>query len=81
MSTITGPVNIGHGQETSVLELIDALNDVSPEQVRSPSPTFVPERPGEVRRSCLDVTRAREELGWEAQVNLRDGLRTILAGL
>ena len=35
---------------------------------RSPSPIFVPERPGEVRRSCLDVTRAREELGWEAQV-------------
>ncbi|MGZ6071828.1 MAG: hypothetical protein ACXWK8_11470 [Myxococcaceae bacterium] len=34
-----------------------------------------------MRRSCLDVTRAREELGWEAQVGLRDGLRTILAGL
>jgi nucleoside-diphosphate-sugar epimerase len=27
------------------------------------------------------VTRAREELKWEARVSLRDGLRTILAGL
>ncbi len=79
-SAVTGPVNIGHGQETSVLDLMAALNDVSPGRPLA-EPTFVPERPGEVRRSCLDVTRAREELGWEARVGLRDGLRTILAGL
>ena len=79
-SSITGPVNIGHGQETSVLDLIAALNEVSPERPLA-EPTFLPERPGEVRRSCLDVTRAREELGWQAKVDLRDGLRTILAGL
>jgi UDP-glucose 4-epimerase len=78
--TLSGPVNIGHGQETSVLELIDALSEVSD---RGPvvDPEFAPERPGEVRRSCLDVTRASRELGWEAQVELRDGLRRALAGL
>jgi UDP-glucose 4-epimerase len=79
-SSITGPVNIGHGQETSVIELIEALNDVSPDRPL-PAPNYSPERPGEVRRSCLDVSRARDELGWEASVSLRDGLRTILAGL
>jgi UDP-glucose 4-epimerase len=79
-ATLTGPVNIGHGQETSVLDLIQALNDVSPGRPLA-DPIFEPERPGEVRRSCLDVTRAREELKWEARVSLRDGLRTILAGL
>jgi UDP-glucose 4-epimerase len=79
-SSITGPVNIGHGQETSVIELIEALNDVSPDKPL-PAPNYSPERPGEVRRSCLDVSRARDELGWEASVSLRDGLRTILAGL
>ena len=78
-STLTSPVNIGHGRETAVLDLIDALNDVSGGAM--PEPRFVPERPGEVRRSCLDVTRARRDLGWEAEVSLRDGLRTILAGL
>jgi UDP-glucose 4-epimerase len=79
-SEITGPVNIGHGQETSVRQLIDALNAVSPDKPLA-APRFEPERPGEVRRSCLDVSRARDELGWEAMVSLRDGLRTILAGL
>ena len=48
---------------------------------RCREPEFAPERPGEVRRSCLDVSRARRELGWEARVQLRDGLRTMLAGL
>jgi UDP-glucose 4-epimerase len=78
-SELTGPVNIGHGQETSVLDLLGALRDVAEKPPREPS--FAPERPGEVRRSCLDVERARSELGWQAEVELRDGLRTILAGL
>ena len=78
-SAVTGPVNIGHGRETAVLDLIDALDDVS--EGAMPEPRFALERPGEVRRSCLDVQRARRELGWEAQVSLRDGLQTILAAL
>jgi UDP-glucose 4-epimerase len=76
---LTGPINIGHGQETSVLDLVTALRDVAGRPL--PEPTFEPERPGEVRRSCLDVSRARNELHWEPQVQLRDGLRTILATL
>jgi UDP-glucose 4-epimerase len=79
-SPLSGPFNIGHGQETSVLDLLEALRDVG-EHGELPPPRFEPERPGEVRRSCLDVTRAKRELGWEPRVQLRDGLRTILMGL
>jgi UDP-glucose 4-epimerase len=78
-SDLTEPINIGHGQETSVLDLVTALREVADRPL--PEPSFEPERPGEVRRSCLDVSRARRELHWEPQVQLRDGLRTILAGL
>jgi UDP-glucose 4-epimerase len=79
-SEITGPVNIGHGQETSVLDLVRALNEVS-DGYRPLAPSFAAERPGEVQRSCLDVARARRELKWEPSVALQEGLRTILAGL
>ncbi len=79
-ATLTGPVNIGHGRETSVRDLIEALNDVSPDRPLA-EPVIEAARPGEVSRSCLDVSRARAELGWEARVSLRDGLRTILDGL
>ncbi|HEY1516762.1 MAG TPA: GDP-mannose 4,6-dehydratase [Solirubrobacteraceae bacterium] len=77
---VTGPFNIGRGEETSVLDLIDALNDVSD---RGPlaEPEFAPERPGEVSRSCLDVSRARAELGWQAQVQLQAGLKAILGSI
>jgi len=63
-----------------VLELLQALGSVSDGR-RVLEPELAPERPGEVRRSCLDVRRAREELGWEAEVGLEDGLRGILATL
>jgi UDP-glucose 4-epimerase len=78
-STLGGPVNIGHGRETSVLDLLAALDEVSDRPLLEP--VFQPERAGEVRRSCLDVSRAKSELGWDAKVSLRDGLRVILAGL
>jgi UDP-glucose 4-epimerase len=78
-SDVSGPINIGHGQETSVLDLLDALREVA--DAPDFTPQFAPERPGEVSRSCLDVSRARRELHWEPEVRLRDGLRVILAGL
>ncbi|HEY4830403.1 MAG TPA: NAD-dependent epimerase/dehydratase family protein [Solirubrobacteraceae bacterium] len=77
-AAMTGAINIGHGRETSVLALIEALDAVS-DRGRLPEPRFVPGRAGEVERSCLDVTRAKRELGWEANVSLEDGLRRILA--
>ena len=83
-SGLIGPVNIGHGAETSVLDLVDALRAAGAGRDGVPAlaePEFLPDRPGEVRRSCLDVSRARRDLGWEASVGLRDGLSRILDGL
>lgn len=81
-STVTGPLNIGWGRETSVLDLIGALGPIGSELgLQLGEPRFAPERLGEVRRSCLDVTRAARELGWRAEVELGDGLRRILSGL
>lgn len=73
---ITGAVNIGTGREISVIDVLGTLLRVS--EGAAVEPEFAPSRPGEVQRSCLDVTRAREALGWDAQVELEDGLRRIL---
>jgi UDP-glucose 4-epimerase len=67
----TGAINIGTGVETSLLELVEALDA---------QPQFAPARAGDVSRSCLDVSRAAELLGWEAAVPLKAGLdRTLSA--
>jgi UDP-glucose 4-epimerase len=79
-SELTGKINVGSGRETSVLDLIAALHELSDEGELA-EPEFAPERPGEVRRSVLDATRARQELGWVPQVELRDGLRRVLAAI
>jgi UDP-glucose 4-epimerase len=71
-SDATGAVNIGTGVETSVLELAQALGV---------EPRLAPARTGEVARSCLDVTRAAEVLGWSAEVALADGLERTLAAV
>ncbi len=79
-ATASGPINIGHGRETSVLDLLEALREVGGREEIA-EPEFAPERAGEVRRSCLDATRAERELGWQPEVDLVGGLRVILAGL
>jgi UDP-glucose 4-epimerase len=76
---VCGAVNIGHGQETSVLDLFQTLNAVAVPGLGEP--VFADPRPGEVARSCLDVERARSVLGWQARVGLREGLERILRGL
>jgi UDP-glucose 4-epimerase len=75
----SGPYNIGTGVETSVLELVDVLRELG--GGAEFDPVFAPERPGEVQRIAIDPSRAREELGWEPRVQLREGLGITLDSL
>jgi UDP-glucose 4-epimerase len=73
-----GPFNIGHGIETTVLDLVDALGRLGDGGFEF---EHAPERPGEVRRIAVDPSRARSELGWEPRVGLEQGLERTLASL
>jgi UDP-glucose 4-epimerase len=75
-SDVTGPVNIGTGKETDVLELIESLKRLSGNE--SFDPEFAPERTGEVQRITIDASRAERELGWRAQMGLDEGLGVTL---
>jgi UDP-glucose 4-epimerase len=74
----SGAVNIGYGDEVSVLDIVDVLKAHSDGAFE---PKHAPERPGEVRRIALDTSRARQELGWQAETGLEDGLERTLASL
>jgi dTDP-glucose 4,6-dehydratase len=74
-SDLEGPVNLGNCGEMSVLELARLIIDITGS---SSEITFVdrPQDDPTVRRP--DITLARAALGWEPQVDVRDGLlRTI----
>jgi UDP-glucose 4-epimerase len=77
-STITGEVNVGTGQPTNVLEIIEVMRELEPDAAAAFDPDFQPARLGEIQHSTLDVTRAREELGFVAQTSLRDGMKITL---
>ncbi|MBA3328730.1 MAG: GDP-mannose 4,6-dehydratase [Solirubrobacterales bacterium] len=70
---VTGVVNVGTREETSVLELVRHLGDLH--GPAAPEPEFAAARLGEIDRSCLDPARAREVLGWAARTPIAEGLR------
>jgi UDP-glucose 4-epimerase len=63
--------NIGTAVETNVVELAGMLRDISGKNV---DVKHAPERPGEQRRSAVDIRKAGRLLGWHPKVSLRDGL-------
>ena len=77
-SAATGPINVGSGVETSVLELAALVTEAASADAGHEHRAA---RLGEVRRSCLDTRRARDELVWAPAVGLRDGLRLTLDSL
>jgi UDP-glucuronate decarboxylase len=71
-----GPVNLGNPVENSMLELAQAVLDVTG------SKSGLEHRPlpkDDPRRRCPDITRARQLLKWEPRIDLRRGLEQTVA--
>jgi UDP-glucose 4-epimerase len=71
-SDVTGALNVSTGVETTVLDVLAALEVAY---------DFAPGRAGEIERSCLDPSMAAERLGWTATVPLAAGLGTTLGAI
>ena len=69
--------NVGSGIEASIEEIADLVLELTgkPEALK----TIVPDRPGHDRRYLLDSSKLRRELGWEAEISWKDGLRETVA--
>jgi UDP-glucose 4-epimerase len=76
-SETTGPINVGTGVETDVLELAQALGELGGGNGGF-EPEFAPPRTGEVQRISIDPARAERELGWRPEMGLSEGLRVTL---
>ncbi|MFL5322576.1 MAG: NAD-dependent epimerase/dehydratase family protein, partial [Myxococcaceae bacterium] len=67
-----GAINIGTGKETDINELYRHLAEAAGRKEKA---THAPGKPGEQLRSCIDPSLAKKVLGWEAKVQLPEGLK------
>ena len=73
----SGAYNVCSGTRHSLLELTHLLAGIFP---GGPDVAFAPERAGDIKHSLGDPARAAEQLGFVAEVSLRDGLRQLADG-
>lgn len=73
---VTGPINLGNPAEFTIRELAEQVLDLTGSRstlVFKPLPSDDP-----VQR-CPDITQARQVLGWEPTIQLREGLGKTIA--
>ena len=70
--------NIGNGETTTILQLVQHLNDILGTALE---PIHAPARAGDVRHSQADIALARQDLGYEPGVNFVEGLRRTVESL
>ena len=72
----TGPVNIGNPGEYTMLELAETVLRMTGSRSRL---VFRPLPADDPRQRQPDITLARQRLGWQPGISLRDGLEPTIA--
>ena len=72
---IAGIYNIACGASASILDLVSILNKILGTQIE---PDFRDARPGDIRRSWADLSRATEAFAYAPTVSLEDGLKRVV---
>jgi UDP-glucose 4-epimerase len=67
--------NIGTGVETSLLDVVSALEHTLGVTAEVSS---APERIGDIKRSVADISKAKQELGWEPTVSFEEGIARMI---
>jgi len=70
-AAVGGVFNISGGESITVNELAAAVNEILGTDVQ---PEYAAERPGDIKHSYADISRAREVLGYRVKVPFRQGL-------
>ena len=64
-------INLGGGSRVTVNRVLDTLEDITKLKARR---RYLPVAPGDPRHTGASINVARERLGWEPRVSLREGL-------
>lgn len=64
--------NIACGKQTSLLEVIDILNEIFGKKNK---PIFEKERSGDIKYSYADISEAKKILGYNPRISLKEGLK------
>jgi UDP-glucuronate decarboxylase len=73
---ITGPINLGNPDEFTMLELAELVLELTGSRSAVDHQPLPPDDP---TRRQPDIGRAREHLGWQPRVKLREGLEKTIA--
>ena len=68
--------NAACGGRISLLELVDTINGIVGKKI---APRFEAPRPGDVRDSQADITKAAKLLGWKPRVDFQEGIERAVA--
>ncbi|MFB6356622.1 MAG: SDR family oxidoreductase [bacterium] len=69
-SDVTGEIfNVGSGGTYSINRLVELLDAEK---------THIPERPGEPDCTFADISKIRDQLGWEPQIEFKEGVEKLL---
>jgi len=68
--------NIACGERLTLLDLLGELGGILDKR---PQPIFDPPRPGDVKHSLADISRAKKQLSFEPKVSFAEGLRRTVA--
>jgi UDP-glucose 4-epimerase len=70
--TKTKIFNIASGQAHSINEILSIIREITGKDVPV---EYTPGRKFDVPGNCLDISRAKTDLGWQPQVSLKEGIR------
>jgi UDP-glucose 4-epimerase len=73
-----GIINLGTGDGITIRALWGALRDMTGYELEE---VHGPPRPGDIRHMVLSTARAHDELGWQAETSLLEGLRRTVASV
>ena len=68
--------NIACGGRISLLDLIATINKIAGKKI---APKFDPPRPGDIKDSQADITKAGHLLGWRPRVDFQEGIEMAVA--